>query len=218
MTDRGEEIRRLLRQCDEEQRRDVLTFLRRDTPLHPLEAEWNVRAEVILEAISRASDITRRGVRGVIAEAAFEINVVRELKGWKQEPVPDESAYDFLLSDARGSVRIQVKLQRREKSKPMMRRGRYVVETQRTRRGTTNTGEDSRPYRFGEFDILAVSLHPSTNDWATFLYTVGAWLVPRPANPTWMEVQQLFPLPPDDNWTDDLVTCINWFRSGREKR
>lgn len=40
----------------------------------------------------------------------------------------------------------------------------YVVETPRTRGGKDLTsGEDTRPYRYGEFDILAVSMHPSTN-------------------------------------------------------
>ena len=32
------------------------------------------------------------------------------------------------------------------------------------------TGLATRPYRFGEFDILAVSMHPSTNDWNRFMY------------------------------------------------
>jgi len=55
----------------------------------------------------------------------------------------------------------------------------YVVETQKTRGGVNASGAQTRPYRFGEFDILAVSMHPSTRDWSMFHYTVANWLVPR---------------------------------------
>ena len=37
----------------------------------------------------------------------------------------------------------------------------YVVETQKTRAGTDNDGADTRPYRFGDFDILAVNMEPA---------------------------------------------------------
>jgi hypothetical protein len=40
----------------------------------------------------------------------------------------------------------------------------YIVETQRTRRGSDKKTRDStRPYRFGEFDLLAVAMYPSTS-------------------------------------------------------
>ena len=49
----------------------------------------------------------------------------------------------------------------------------YVVEVQKTRGGfDPQTNEDTRPYRFGEFDILAVITHPSTHDWNRFLFTL----------------------------------------------
>ncbi len=66
-----EGIKKQLAKCTEEERRDVFESLRRDFYIHPLEKKLNVRAEVILEAIDRASDLTLRGIRGVIAEAAF---------------------------------------------------------------------------------------------------------------------------------------------------
>jgi hypothetical protein len=95
---------------------------------------------------------------------------------------------------------------------------KYVVETQRTRGGKdVLTGEATRPYRFGEFDILAVSMHPSTNDWDSFMFTVGNWFVPRPAAPTQLEVYQPVSMSPDEDWTDDLLTSIGWFRSGLTK-
>jgi hypothetical protein len=94
----------------------------------------------------------------------------------------------------------------------------YVAETQRTRAGKDPaTGEDTRPYRFGEFDILAVSMHPSTNDWSTFLYTVGSWLLPRD-NPDLVLKFQPIPVSPDEEWTGDFLTCVQWFRSSISKR
>jgi hypothetical protein len=47
----------------------------------------------------------------------------------------------------------------------------YAVEVQKTRSGEKK-GQKTRPYRFGDFDILAVNLHPTTGDWKRFVYTV----------------------------------------------
>jgi len=55
---------------------------------------------------------------------------------------------------------------------------KFVVETQRTRGGKDKkSNSDTRPYHFGEFDILAVSMQPSTGNWNEFLYTVSSWLL-----------------------------------------
>jgi len=124
-------------------------------------------------------------------------------------------------------------MQRRTKGQPTTRKdypGMYVVEKQRTRggkrlrQGDNNDGgevavqEDTRPYRFGDFDILAVSMHPSTNVWTDFLYTVAAWLLPRPKEPQLLRVFQPVPPQPNDDWTDDLLEAIAWLRSGRSKK
>ena len=93
----------------------------------------------------------------------------------------------------------------------------YVVEVQRTRSGLEN-GESTRPYRFGEFDILAVNMHPSTGDWKRFLYTVSSWLLPRPEHTNLIQIMQPVPSRPDEYWTDDLCLCLKWFRSGIKKR
>jgi hypothetical protein len=94
----------------------------------------------------------------------------------------------------------------------------YVVETQRTRGGRhPTTGENTRPYKFDEFDILAVSLHPSTGDWSRFLYTVNSWLVPRAEDHDLMLKFQPVAAAPNQNWTDDFLTCVSWFRSGQTR-
>lgn len=222
-----DQIKHLLNQCTEEQRREVFAILRAEFSIHPLEKRWNTSAEVILDAISRASDLTQRGVRGVIAEAAFKYNVLTKLPGWAGTELEGDHPYDFLLRDRVGEVRVQVKMQRLKGHVPMMASqgyrylpaDMYVVETQRTRGGRDpQTGEDTRPYRFGEFDILAVSMHPSTNDWARFMYTVAAWLLERPEDSKLMLKFQPVARRASENWTDSFESVVSWMRSGVKRR
>jgi hypothetical protein len=183
-------------------------------------------AELILEAIHRAGPLTLRGIRGVLSESAFELNVVKKLAGWTSLPTPNDPPYDFLLDDGRGPVKVQVKLQRKKADRAMRANEGYrwlsaemfAVETQRTRGGKDlKTGEDTRPYRFGEFDILAVATEPSTQRWDTFLYTVGRWLIPRPTNTHLLLKFQPVPAAPNDDWTDRFEACVDWFRSSLDK-
>lgn len=221
-----EEIKSLLKLCNEGERRELFLYLRNQFTIHPIETELNTQAEVILEAISRSSDLTRRGIRGIIAEAAFAVNVVDKLVGWTDLTEEGDHSYDFLLSDKCGTVRVQVKMQRLKSQQPMLANqgykflpdDMYVVETQRTRGGIDpKTGMDTRPYKFKEFDILAVSLHPSTKNWNHFLYTVVDRLIPRKDDPTCLLKFQPVSMAPSQYWTDDFLTCIKWFRTG-EKR
>lgn len=93
----------------------------------------------------------------------------------------------------------------------------YVVETQRTRGGKSREGEDTRPYRFGEFDILVVAMQASSHDWNHFLYTVGNWLIPRPDDERLLSKFQPVPQGPNQDWTVDFITCVSWFRSPLKK-
>jgi hypothetical protein len=220
------EIKRLLSLCTAEQRREVFGLLRAEFHIHPLESKLNATAELILEAIDRSSDLVQRGVRGVIAEAAFKLYVLQELKGWTSQDLSDDYPYDFKLTDKLGDVRIQVKMQRLRARVPMTANKGYsylpsdmfVVETQRTRAGKDQSGQDTRPYKFGEFDVLAVSMHPSTRDWSRFFFTVERWLLPRPASPALLLKFQPVPRAPNDCWTDKLLTAVEWFRSGINRR
>jgi hypothetical protein len=92
------------------------------------------------------------------------------------------------------------------------------VETQKTRAGNRKTtGQKTRPYRFGEFDILAVSMEPATGDWSRFRFTVGNWLLPRKENDELIAVYQPVSRNPNHDWTDSLETAIEWFQSGTRK-
>jgi hypothetical protein len=220
MTD-TDQILHLLTVCTDEQRKAIFQALRQEFPIHPLEQEWHVSAEVILEAISRSSDLSKRGVKGLIAEAAFGVDVAAMLPDWTSIPVTGDHAYDYLLADATGQVRVQVKMQRRVEGVPMtadrVRRNyppeMFVVETQRTRTGKATTGDATRPYRFGGFDILAVCMYPSTHEWSKFTYTVANWLAPRSNAPDQIAVLQLVSPMPNDDWTDDFLTCVTWLRT-----
>ena len=68
---RKEDVLQLLEQCSSEERREIFKHLRKEFPIHPLEADLNTQAKVILEAMARSSDLTMRGIRGIIAEAAL---------------------------------------------------------------------------------------------------------------------------------------------------
>jgi hypothetical protein len=230
MSPRLDELKHALDQCTNEQSAALLDYLRDRLPQHALEKEWGVGAEVILSAISRSSDLTKRGVRGIIAEAVFEGNVLGRLKGWEAVRFVEDRAYDFLLRRGTKEVRearVQVKLQRMLKQQPMLAsqanrhysKEHYVVEVQKTRGGfDPQTNEDTRPYRFGEFDILAVNMHPSTRDWNNFLYTLSEWLIPRHPNTALIEIFQPVPPIPNSVWTESLETCLGWFIAGEKKR
>jgi len=225
-----DEIKRLLQECTPEERRAIFGHLRQEFHIHPLEDELNAKAEVVLSALARAGALTMRGVRGVIAEAGFITEVItRGPTGRWQDVTPSGNhPFDFLLGDLTGQVRIQVKLQRQKAHRPLMgnEAPRYcafpadlfVVETQRTRGGTSSTGVKTRPYRFGEFDLLAVCLHPSTGNWTEFVYTVANWLLPNPRSPDNMMTYQPVSAKESDGWTADFERCVSWFRTGHRRR
>lgn len=226
-----EEIKRLLQECTPDERRAIFEHLRGEFCIHPLEERLGAKAEVILSALARASDLTMRGIRGIVAEAAFITEVIAPgpTGRWQDVTPPGNHSFDFLLRDPLGEVRVQIKLQRQKAHRPLtanevLRRSfafpseMFVVETQRTRRGTRSTGDSTRPYQFGEFDLLGVCLHPSTGKWTDFVYTVANWLLPDPRSPDHLMKYQPVSLTEDDGWTRDFERCVSWFRAGHRRR
>ncbi len=193
-----------------------------------MEERLKANAETVLEAIGRASPLTIRGIEGIIAEASFAMEVLPELTAWTAAEPPTE-AFDFLLADGAGSdIRLEVKMQRRRKHVPwmaseVMKTTRqwpndfYVVEVQRTRAGENSAGTGTRPYRFGEFDVLAVSLGAAKGRWRDFIYTPANWLLPDPADKT--QILKFQPVSPvtNEDWTTDFNEVVNWHRSGQTR-
>ncbi len=217
--------------------RSLSSYLRSKLPKHALEQKWKISYELILDAIFRSQDIVQRGVRGVIAEAVFDRTILPAITAWESVPVEDNPPYDFKLrreSDKR-EITIQVKLQRTERGIPLIRKSfgpdTFIVEVQKTRTGTRRkrktdsvspetaptAPERTRPYQFGDFDILAVNMQPSTGDWARFMYTVGSWLMPRSGDNRLIEIMQPVSHARSDVWTDNIEECIGWFLSGEMK-
>jgi hypothetical protein len=238
MTERVKKIKSLLENLTPEEVKAVYEHLRPNLAKHPLETKWNIGYDIILDAIQRSQDITQRGVRGVIAEAIFEATILPKLEGWEKEPLSGDFPYDFKLRNqsTRRVITIQVKLQRTQAGVPLKKKRlyppeTYVVEVQRTRTGTRRkrsekavssdevepTQIQTRPYKFGSFDILAVSMQPLTNDWTRFVYTVESWLIPRVKDPHLIDILQPVSAGPTDVWTDRLEVAIEWALSGEKK-
>lgn len=208
--DSFEQLIHAVRSCTPEQKQRIFSEIRDSILIHELERTFNVRAEIILEAISRASDLTQRGVRGVIAETVFVLDVLPTVAEWVSEPPIGNVAYDALMCRNDKRVRIQVKTQRRKAGVPMMQGGSYVVEVQRTR-GGERAGVSTRPYRFGEFDLLAVCMWASTGDWHSFFYAPAARLAVDPVEKT--IIKKFQPVPRYEAadsgiWSKSLATAL----------
>ncbi|MGA2651372.1 MAG: hypothetical protein ABSF28_12650 [Terracidiphilus sp.] len=197
-----------------------------------------------MSAISRSSDLTKRGVRGIIAEAVFVNEIIPTVarSGWISDDFSGDQPFDALVKKGAISARIQVKLQRLEEGKPKLYYPKhyesgslFVVEVQKTRTGektainrlpgTTSTITTTqsltiktRPYSFGDFDILAVNMHPSSGSWRDFRYTVASWLLPRPANTNLIEIFQPVAAIPNDVWSENLGTCLAWYEEAKQFR
>jgi hypothetical protein len=208
----ADEVRRLFPRCTPEERRQLFDELRNEFQLHPLETVMNVKAEAILEALHRAPELTMRMFRGILGDAVFAATVAPRLAGWTDVTPPGNHAYDTALADSTATVRVQTKMQRRLKGEPFIRQAKGIVEVQRTRTGTKQ-GQATRPYRFGEFDILAVCMEPSHGSWESFLYIPERWLLPRAADPNLIDILQPVSLRPDALWTDDFDEGVQRLRS-----
>lgn len=236
MSEKTDSVKQLIDSLSASELESLTAYLRSKLPQHPLEEKWAINSNLILDAIFRSQDIIQRGIRGVIAEAVFEAQILPALPGWHPVRLVGDLPYDFAIrreTDDR-EVRIQVKLQRTERGKPLIRGiygpDKFIVEVQKTRSGTkrkpkqgvsTETAptapEQTRPYQFGDFDILAVNTQPSTGEWTRFMYTVADWLIPRAGNKNLIEIMQPVSAKRSDVWTDDMGECIRWLLSG-EKR
>ena len=215
-------IRELLTQCSPEEQETLFRELRQRHTIHEFERVIGAPAEMILEAVHRAPELTRRMLRGVIADAAFRTFVVPAIasQGWRDVTPEGNFAFDYIMEDAQGKVSVQVKLQRSERGVPVVRDGArygfvdevFMTETQKTRTGNDGDGEKTRPYRYGEFDVLAVSMQPSTGKWDRYMYTLGRWLLPGKGENEMATLQPVAMLP-NEFWTDEFATVTAWFRT-----
>lgn len=215
-------IRELIAQCTPEELAALFRELRARHLIHEFEEVIGAPAEMILEAVHRAPELTRRMLRGVIADAAFRQFVIVPLAvgGWHDVTPVGNFAFDYKVDDGQGAMTVQVKLQRSERGAPVVKRGErygfgdsvHIVETQKTRTGTDGEENQTRPYRYGDFDILAVSMQPSSGKWDRYMYTLGRWLLPG-RNAGEIATLQPVAIGANDFWTNDFVEAVRWFRT-----
>jgi hypothetical protein len=213
---RVSKIEAIIAKCTPKERSAVLRSVQKLIPRHPFEIRMNAPADIILDALERSSDLIVRGVRGVVGEAVFVRQVIPRLRSWKNITTTGDHPYDVALQDRIGTVRIQIKMQRRVKGKPMIRNNCAVVEVQRTRTGI-RAGEQTRPYRFGEFDILAVCVEPSTGNWNSFRYIPERWLKARKTDASLIDILQPVSIKADKIWTDDFEIAVSRMRSRKPR-
>lgn len=220
-------IRALLENCSANERKALFRELRAMHQIHEFEQVVGAPAEMILEAIHRAPELTRRMLRGVIADAAFAQFIIPVLSrsGWADITPAGNYSYDYKLEDRSGPITVQIKLQRSERGYPVVRDGRrygfdgkvFTVETQKSRTGKDAQDNRTRPYRYGEFDVLGVSMQPSAGTWDRFLYTVGSWLI-QGKNPNEIATMQPVAMTCNEFWTDDFDEVVRWFRESAETK
>ena len=261
MSEKFEQVKAAVDKLERSDLVRLAEYLREKTPRHSLEQAWKIRAELILDSIQRSQDITKRGIRGIIAECVFEKDVLPKAAGWQPVDEKGDLPYDFKVQNEKQvEVKIQVKLQRMEKGQPLSANDQkkifpkdyWIVEVQKTRSGqaiveesipladvlldespeSETTGQkpppkkvsttSTRPYKFGEFDILAVSLQPSTGNW-TKVHVHRRFVVIENGKayglPALIEIMQpVSPVADGSCVNDDLATCIEWLLGGEKKK
>jgi excisionase family DNA binding protein len=243
-----DQIERLLNSLSAEQRRSIFNRLRGEFRIHRIEEVVGMDAERILEAFSRAVKATPMllGILAEPAFEEYVLKELSGDQ-WTYGIAPSGQAYDFLVGEKgteSNPIRIQVKLQKGDKGIPvhgkpkakkyLFSKEMLIVETQRSRKGSrrkkgpkASEGEDielegaekgTRPYVFGQFDILAVSLYYSGRKWDKFMFTLEKWLLPDPESPGNLATYQPVSPVSNNDWTDNLAQCLEWRREGRTSR
>lgn len=219
------QVRQILAMLTSDEQTELYRELKVIHGTHPMEAVLNLTSDEVLSAIQKMKlqdGMPWRMLRGSLADLLFEIIVLPKLTGWANIHFSGDLPYDYKLQNLAGEeVTLQIKLQRSIKNQPSVYnksagKNMFAVETQRTRGGTVN-GVNTRPYRFGEFDILAVCMYPSTGRWDTYMYTVEKWLLPHATEINGLATFQPVAQRPNSDWTDSLEQSIEWLRSGEQK-
>jgi hypothetical protein len=218
-------IRQILAELTDSERLEVYSQLKAAYGIHPMEAHLKLTSDEILSALQKMKEqngMPWRMLRGSLADLLYGVVVLPSLTGWTDVPFNGDMPYDYLLeSDSGERISLQIKLQRSEAGQPLdakksLGQNMFVVETQRTRGGKKGE-KKTRPYRFGDFDILAVSMFPSTGRWETYMYTVAKWLLPHPTETGCLNTFQPVAKAPNADWTDSLEQAIEWLKSGQQK-
>ena len=137
-------IRELLARCSPEEQAALFRELRARHLIHEFEEVIGAPAEMILEAVHRAPELTRRMLRGVIADAAFRQFAVRSLaqSGWRDVTPAGTSRMTTSWTTARSDHRTgQAPAQRARRAR---RETRRAIRLRRNRPHCRNTEDPLR--------------------------------------------------------------------------
>lgn len=144
---------------------------------HPLEDEYNLTAEELLDMINERFRL-KVALAGAVAEVQCEkrLIILREsgvISLYEQHDVDDYPDFTIFPSEEGPELKVEVKNVRNYKAG--YREGgeivAYMVELQKTRRGAD---ESSRFYDIDRFDVVAVCLGKKTGNYEDFLFARAA--------------------------------------------
>jgi hypothetical protein len=81
-----EDLYAIIDRLESDERVALFRYLRKYIEIHPMEGQLMASAETILDALARSSDLTIRGIKGVIAEASFAAEVIPKLLDGRRFP------------------------------------------------------------------------------------------------------------------------------------
>ena len=139
---------------------------------HPLEDEYNLTAEELLDMINERFRL-KVALAGAVAEVQCEkrLVILREsvISRYEHHDVDDYPDFTIFPSEEGPELKVEVKNVRNYKA-GYRENGEivaYMVELQKTRRGAD---ESSRFYDVDRFDIVAVCLGKKTGNYEDFLF------------------------------------------------
>lgn len=179
--------------------------------IHPLEKEFELTAEELLDAVNRRfrAKVT---LEGAVAEVhlgkhikkLYEQGIIARFEEHDLDSYPD---YTIWLRDKpEKPYRIECK-NVRDAEEAYRKKGLIVafkVETQKTRASKGDLR--SRHYGFRQFDILAVCLGKKTHNWRQFMYVQTKNLASHAKYPDKLAVMHPVPLP-------DSPTPYPWYNN-----
>jgi hypothetical protein len=177
---------------------------------HPLEDEYGLSADELLDAINRRfrAKVTLEGavaevhLRKYIQDAVASGQLER-FEEHDQDGYPDFSIW---LPGVGEPLRVECK-NVRNSEQAYRSKGQvvaYKVETQKTR--TSNNDKSSRFYGFDEFEVLAVCLGKKTHAWKQFVFVHVSHLSVHEKYLGKMAVMHAVPLP-------ETIDIAPWARS-----
>lgn len=171
-----------------------------ESRLHPLEQEFGLTKEELLDAMNRRfrAKVTLEGAvaevhLGKHIKALHESAVIARYEEHDRDGYPDYSIW--LTLKAEQAIRIECK-NVRNANEAYRKSGEitaYKVETQKTR--ASRGDRASRYYGYDQFEILAVCLGKKTHDWTQFMFIRSKDLARHQKYKNKMAVMHAVPLP-----------------------